>query len=439
MADTIVLDPPAAAEDGELRGLLRSGAAVALLLAAALAGWTALAPLAGAVTAPGVVGVDKQRQPVQHSEGGIVREVLVQNGDQVQAGQLLLRLHDVPADAAQAQLRSQADAELARQARLRAERQRAAALQFAPELLQRQDDGEVAELMQRERALFALRRGALDNQLALLARQTAETEREIVMRSAQSSADDEAFRLQTEEAAAQQRLVSEGFISLTRLRSVQRETAESDARRGNNRAELARAQQRVSELKLRALALHDDFQQQAERDLRDSTAKLFELQQRLRPLQDAADRLRIVAPVSGVVVDLQATRAGVALAPRERLLDIVPADAALVIDTQVRPQDIAHVQPDAAADVRLSAFAQRLSPTVRGRVSYVSADRLLGSGGEPYYAVQVQVAAAELQRAGLRLQPGMPAEVHLLTAPRTPLWLLLDPLFGHLGRALREP
>lgn len=439
MADALAL--PAAADDDalELKRLLRAGTAVTLALAALLAAWTALAPLAGAVTAAGVVRVDRQRQPVQHAEGGIVQELHVRNGDQVKAGQLLVLLHDVPADAAQAQMRAEFDAELARQARLRAERSLADAVAFDAELLDRRAEPQPAELMAREQSLFSLRRRSLDGQLALLARQATETEHEVALRRNQAQADDEAVRLQREEAAAQQQLVAEGFLSQTRLRSLQRETAEAEARRGSNRAELARAEQRVSELRLRALALKNDFSQQGERELKDSTAKAYELRQRLRPLQDATQRLRIVAPMDGEVVNLQVGRPGATLAPRERLMEIVPADAALVVELQLAPQDIAHVQAGQIADVRLSAFARRISPSVEGRVSYVSADRLVDPTGNGYYAVQVQVAAEALQRAGLRLQAGMPAEVHLRTEARTPLYLLLDPLLGHFGRAFREP
>lgn len=439
------MPPPAldaaAAAAAEMHRLLRTGLAIIAMALAALGLWLALAPLSGAVIAAGVIKVESERKGVQHQEGGIVRGILVRDGDIVRAGQPLILLGDVQVDATLELLRLQLDAELARQARLGAERLLLARLVFAPELQSRQTEPRMAELIQRESEFFKLRRAALDGQLILLETQVQATQQEIAARTGQAQAEGQAIGLQREELLANEPLLPQGFISKTRLLALQRGVVESEARSGTNQAELAQARQRVADMKLRALSLRNDYSQTAERELKDSMAKLFDLQQRLRPSQDAAERQRIVAPVAGAVVDLKVSTLGSVIAPRERLMDIVPLNPELIVEARVRPEDVNHVPLGAPADVRLTAFQQRITPTVGGRVVYVSADRLTDPTTHAgYYTAHVRISAAALARAGsLRLQAGMPAEVYLKTAERTPLAYWLDPLLAYMRRGLREP
>lgn len=433
------LAPPMPAPADELRRLLRNGLLIIATAVAALSAWLALAPLSGAVIAAGVVQVETQRKVIQHQEGGIVRSILVRAGDQVRAGQPLIVLGDVQVDATLELLRLQLDAEAVRQARLQSERRLLPTLELPPELQARRAEPRVSQLVQRELDFFKLRRSALDSQLALLQTQVQASRQEIAARSGQAGADIQALGLQREEMAANESLLEQGFIARTRLLALQRGVVESTARSGNNQAELAQAQQRVADVSLRALSLRSDYAQQAERDLKDSTAKLFDLQQRLRPSQDAADRQTIVAPLAGEVVDLRVSTVGAVIGPRDRLMDIVPRDPELIVEARVRPEDVRHALVGGAADVRLTAFQQRTTPSVAGRVVYVSGDRLVDAASQlGYYTAHVRIAAEALRGVG-PLQAGMPAEVYLKTAARTPLAYWLDPLIGSLSRGLREP
>jgi HlyD family type I secretion membrane fusion protein len=139
-------------------------------------------------------------------------------------------------------------------------------------------------------------------------------------------------------------------------------------------------------------------------------------------------------------VDLRVTSVGAVIAPRDPLLDIVPENPVLLVEARVRPEDISFVHPDAKADVRLTAFRQRITPTVEGTVSYISADRLVDKNNNaPYYMVHVRVSPEALRQAGdLKLQAGMPAEVFIQTTARNALQYLLDPILGFLQRSLRE-
>ena len=434
--------PPIETEDTENgRRIIRAGLVVIAVAFLGVGGWMAAAPLSGAVIAPGVVKVDTNRKTVQHQEGGIVKKILVRDGDRVNAGQTLIVLDDVRVDAALDQTRMQLDAELARNARLTAEGSLAEALALPTELSTRRGEPRVADLIRKETTLFTVRRGVLNSQIELLRNQIRETQQEVAALIEQQRADDNAIRLQKEELAANEALTKDGFVSKTRLLSLQRVVAEYEAKRGEAQAELAKARQKVAELELRILTLRNDSMKQATDELKESTTRVFDLQERLRPSKDAADRQLIAAPLSGTVVDLKVTTVGAAIGPREPLLDIVPEDPALIIEAHIRPEDINYVHTGSEADVRLTSFKQRITPVVSGTLVYVSPDRLVDrSGATPYYVAHVKIGTDALRGAGnLNLQAGMPAEVFVRTAARTPLQYLFDPVTGYIRRAMREP
>ena len=204
--------------------------------------------------------------------------------------------------------------------------------------------------------------------------------------------------------------------------------------------EVARARQKVSDLELRAEQLRSQFRQEASAELRRATGAILDLRERLRPAVDAESRQRITAPIAGEVVGLRVSTVGAVIAPREPILDIVPDDPDLLVEARLRPEDISFVRTGAHADVRLTAFRQRITPTVDGRVTYISADRLVDSAtGAPYYLLHVRVSPEALEKAGnLKLQAGMPAEVFVQTSTRSALQYLLDPFLGFLQRSMRE-
>ncbi len=425
---------------GDPTQLARRGLYAAVLLVAAVAIWVATAPMHGAVTAPGVVKVDMNRKPVQHQEGGILGELLVRDGQKVVAGQVLMRLRNVQIDANRDLVKTQLDAELAKIARLEAEQSYAARPTFPDELLARAAEPRVAELLRREQDQFRTRRDALLAQLALIRAQIAETRAEIGARTAQLGADVQAADLQRQELAANEALVDRGFVSAARMMTLRRATVQLDARRMENQAELSRTRQKVTDLELRAETARATYVGEATDEMRRATVQAFDLREKLRPTEDAELRQRIVAPIAGEVVDLRVAGPGTVIGPRETLLEIVPEGAELVIEARIRPEDIDAVRAGAQADLRLTAFRSRNTPTVTAIVSYVSADRLIDRNtGEPYYAAHLRTSPDALRSAGgLRLQAGMPAEVFVRTEARTVLQYLLDPITGFLQRAMRE-
>jgi len=133
--------------------------------------------------------------------------------------------------------------------------------------------------------------------------------------------------------------------------------------------------------------------------------------------------------------------AGAVIGPREVLMEVVPQQQALVVEARVRPEDINHVHLGSLADVKLTAFKQRTTPLVEGKVSYVSADRLQESANTPpFYLARIEIAERSLAEAGnLRLQAGMPAEVYIRTDSRTAVDYLVAPITDYLRRGMREP
>jgi HlyD family type I secretion membrane fusion protein len=421
---------------------IRAGLVIILLAFVVAGGWMALAPIAGAVIAQGAVKVDMNRKTVQHQEGGTVRQVLVRDGDRVRRGQVLVVLEDVRVDAAYDSLKTQYDSELARNARLSADRMLAEAPDFPEQLKARAaQDPKVAEVLQREEALFRARRQTLHEQTRLLRQQAQQAEEESVALRRQIAAQSRGLALQREELEANKRLMAQGFVGAMRVKTVDRAAADYEARLGEQQAELAKARQRASELSLRVKTLENQFMQAAADELKESGNKLFDLEERLRPSKDAAERQRIVAPIDGEVVDLKVTSAGAIVGPRDPLLDIVPQDGKLILEGRIRTEDINFVRPGSDADVRLTAFRSRTTPVVAGKVVYVSADRLVDrASNTPYYAVHVDVPLSALKEAGdLKLQAGMPVELFIKTAERTTVEYLLDPVTAFLRRSLREP
>jgi len=410
-----------------------------LTLAAMLA-FVSVGAIEGAVVAGGSVKVDLNRKQVQHQEGGLVRAVHVRDGQQVHAGDLLMELADVSVSASVGLLGNQRDAEMARQARLDAEKLLAPEVRFPSLLLQRSAEPEVAELMSRERALFAARRSSLDSQLRVLRAQVVDVRDEKQALQRQLQAERESLSLQREEMRLNETLVAQNYVEKPRLITLKRAVSDYEMRIAAHEADLARAAQKLNDLELRMLSLRNDYTETAARDQRESTNKLLDVEQRLLPVEDAARRQRIVAPADGEVVGLRVFSPGTVIGPRDVVMEIVPKSAELLIEARVRPEDITRIKRSAPVDVKLTAFSQRESSTVPGVVDYVSADAFTDqASGARFYTVQVKVSKDALHQAGdLYLQAGMPAEIYIKTQRRTIAEYLLEPVTAYLGRSMRE-
>lgn len=443
-AANTALPPPDAAlapHLAEARRLARRGALVLLLGLLPLGAWMALAPLSSAVVAGAFVKVDLDRRPVQHAEGGLVREVRVRDGQRVAKGEALLVLGDVSVDADQQRLSYRLATERASMARLEAEQLGARALVFAPDVAAAaRADANLSEHLAKERSLFEARRDALSGQIVLLRAQRERVlQEESALRQQIAQAGD-SLGFQKAELETNRGLQKDGFISATRVSQIEATVSDYGVKLEERRSELARAQQRAVDSDLRIKSLESDYRQQASDQLKLASVRLSDIQQELRKTTDAAARQVIAAPSDGVVVNLRFPSAGAVIPPRETIADIVPSDPRLVIEAQIRTEDVNRVQRGQAADIRFTAFRHNTTPLVAGKVFYVSADRLVDrNNGQPYYVAQIEADPASLKAAGnVALQAGMPAEVYIKGDERTPLQYLLEPVTQVLRRAGRE-
>ncbi|MEO8135685.1 MAG: biotin/lipoyl-binding protein, partial [Betaproteobacteria bacterium] len=284
----------------EARRTVRTGLAVLALLVFGVGIWMVITPLSGAVIASGLVKIDMNRKTVQHQEGGLVKEILVRDGSHVEAGQVLLVLDDVRVDATNELLRTQLDGELAKSARLDAERSLETGVRYPEELTGRAAaEPRVAELMKRESAVFATRHSVLDSQVRLLREQIREAEREAAALADQIRAEDRGLQWQRDELAANKELADKGFMSKTRMLALERAVADYESRSGEHRATLAQSRQRAGDFELRIVSLRNQYMTQATDELKETTTRIYDLRERLRPSMDAALRQKVVAPVAG--------------------------------------------------------------------------------------------------------------------------------------------
>lgn len=426
---------------GEARRLARWGMAVVIFGLLPVMAWMAYAPLSSAVVAQAYVKVDLNRRPVQHAEGGIVRQVLVRDGQHVKQGEPLLVLGDVSVDADKNRLDYRVKTERASLARLDAEQGMQQSITFPGDVLEAaKADPRLAEQISKERALFAARRDALLAQVRLLHSQRDKVAEEVVALRAQITQASESMKFQKIDLDNNSKLRKDGFVSATRISQLEGSLADYGVKLEERRSELARAQQRMVDIDLRVSSLEGEYRQQASDQLKVATARLSEIEQEQRKSVDASARQVITAPASGEVIGLKYPVPGAVIPPRETIADIVPDDTRLVTEARIRPDDISRIMQGQPADIRFTAFKYRTTQLVRGKVIYISADRLVDRATEaPYYSVLVEADSASLAKAGdLKLLAGMPAEIYIEGEKRTPLQYLLEPVTQVLRHAARE-
>lgn len=439
---TLLMRPIETRRAASDRRLIGTGVAVVVAFFGVFGGWASLAPMNGAVIVAGTVAVESERKTVQHLEGGIVKRILVRPGSMVAQGEPLIQLEEVAADAAVSSIRAQLDADTARVVRLNAERSLASRVEFPTELTQRAGQGGVVQILDTERTLFATRRRVLDEQIALLRAETAHIRDEVASLDAQVQAGEAGIASAREQLALNERLMQDHFVSNARVLDFKGQLSDRQRQRAEAAALAAQARQKIKQNELKIESLRQGYVKDATDELRQAERRVDELRERLRPNQDALTRSTIVAPIAGTVVDLRVHTVGGVIAPREPLLDIVPAGAPLTIKAKAHADDITHLRVGAPVSVQLTAYKRRTTPAVDGRISYLSADTLVEAtpvGPAPYYELRIDVERAALQAAGdLDIVPGMPIEAYVLTDARTLLEYLVQPLTQAMRRAGRE-
>ncbi|WP_112603412.1 HlyD family type I secretion periplasmic adaptor subunit (plasmid) [Rhizobium sp. WW22] len=414
--------------------------AVILLLFGVMGGLAAATKIAGAVIASGTLVVDSYVKPIKHLKGGIVRAILVKNGEHVAAGQVLVRLDDTQTRANLSIIRKRLNELSARTARLIAERDGKQEITFPADLLSSAGNADVAAILAGERRLFFDRRASREGQKSQLHERIQQLNREIEGLIAQEEGKRREIALIAKELGSLEGLLNQGIISATKVYSLQRESASLNGDLGNLVSSIAQTRGKIAETELQILQIDADRSSEVSEQLRQAESDSGQFSERLIAAEDDLKRIDIKAPQAGIIDQLSIHAAGAVISPAEAILQIVPDKDALVAELKLAPQDIDQITVGQAVSLRFPAFNQRITPELNGHVDTISADLTTDQrSGQSYYVVRVKVAKPEWERLGaLTPLPGMPVEAFLQTGERSVLAYLTKPMTDQIRRAFRE-
>ncbi len=417
---------------------IRLASLVVAVLLFGFGGWAALAELQGAVVAPGTFVVERNVKKVQHSYGGIVSQINVKNGDRVESGQVLLKLDATQSGAELGVIKSQLVELISRSARLAAERDNLPNIVWPPRFVQTYPNAQ--ETADGEIRLFEENRSAKEGQKAQLGLKIEQVKEEITGQSAQRDAKSAELNIIQKELIDVREMFAKKLTTATRLNSLEREATRLAGDYGGLIAQIARAKGQINEINVQILSVDENMRANAQKELRSIDAKVSELLERQVAANDKLSRIEIRAPRAGLIHELNVHTVGGVVSPAEVLMLVVPEDDGLQIQARIQPANVDQVVIGRTARLRLSAFSQKKTPEVDGRVLHVAADVTLDpKTGQSYYAVMVELDDKARRVIGdLKLVAGMPVEVFMSTGDRTALSYLTKPFTDQMNRAFRE-
>lgn len=423
-----------------IKGPVTAGIAVCALLFGGIGTWAAVAPLNSAAVAPGVVKADSNRKTVQHLDGGIIAELLVRDGDQVRRGQVIARLDAIDADADRDALAAQMDAYLAREARLIAQRDGRETIGFPSRLLERMSDAAVSAIVSGQQRILGNQASALASQVQVWQSRKLQFLTQIRSTREQIASLEHQKALLSEELASAQVLLKKGYERKPRVLRLERDLASLAGSLSAAAGKIAELEEKASEADLQILTLRTDHARAVSEELREVQTAKVDVEERHRKASAKYGRHDVVAPTDGTVMNLRYFSTGAVVPAGGPVLDIVPSQDKLVIEAKVQTLDIDVVHPSMKASVRLVAFKQRLTPTLGGVVTRVSADAVSDQiTGQSFFLATIEVPAEELKHlSNVKLYPGMPVTVSIITGERTLLDYIVQPVTESFAHALRE-
>lgn len=428
--DALVVAPPKRETNHSPTPIIAVGVTILVVFFGAIALWGYLAPLHAAVHAQGEVIFQNKRQSVQHQEGGVIKKILVKDGETVKAGQPLIVLEDDQVKPVVDMYEGQAMAERATVCRLEAEKNDLPAVVFPR--------GIPAAAMETETRLFKAKREAYLKQVDMVRSQIRQSKEIINGAQEQLAAKKKEIASLKEQLEANVNLRKEGYVTKTTVLDLERGLAEKSGEREQLMASVASNQQKVVELEQRILSLKAERIASAAAEIKQSGLKRIELEERVRPSRAVLTRGVIRAPVSGKVVGLNVATVGGVVAPRESLMEIAPLADNLIVQGKIGVNDVSDVKIGQEAEVTLTAFKSTKIPPVKATVTYVSDDRLTSrtaQGDTPYFSAYLELDRESVRKlGGLQLMPGMQAQVAITTKPRTAFDYFLAPLRDRMSK-----
>ena len=429
--------------DGTLRRSLTRQLVFAMTVVAGLVGITggvaAVAEISGAVIGSGKVIVEGHPKQVQHPDGGTVRDILVQEGETVSAGQVLFGLDPTVVEANLAIVTGQIETLLAQEARLQAELAGLSAIAF-PEALTNSETPDAKMLMLGQSELMAARTRSREGRYAQLTAQIAQLDEKIAALVAQKGAAEEGLSLAGEELESMQVLSDKDLLSDSQLRATRRAWIEVRAEVAALDAQIVETREEIIGRELERTQIDEQFREEVLTELDAKRSELARLREEEVAARDRRNRLEIRAPISGYLHELHVHTRGQVLSPAETLVTVVPGDGTLIVETRLPPQDIDQVYPGQTARLHFVALDQRTTPQLGATVIDVSPDASTDEAtGTTFYLGRLRIAAADLERLeDQKLRPGMPVEVFIETQSRTILSYLVRPVTDQIQHAMRE-
>ena len=436
--ESTALDPQL---EQRLRRPMRVGAAVIATFVVGLGAWASFTPIATGISAPAEIRVESNRKTMRARASGTVRQILVKEGQQVRAGQPLLRFDDVEARATYDVLQNQYDTLLATNVRFDAEATGKPTLAFPPELMGRMNDPRVATLVRDQQFLFSTRLSLFQSQAAVLRQRIDQLESQVSGQKAQIDSVNEQISLTNEELDGYKKLNEQGFAPKTLILRYQRSLADLGGRKGQLISDVARLRQQMGETRLQLVSLSNQRTNEAAEGLRDSQTKIAEVLPKLTAARQAFEATVLRSPVDGYVFNLTQFTPGGVIGAGEVMMDIVPAGAPLTVTAMIKPDDVDQVHVGQKARVRITALSSRWTPDLDATVMVVSRDRITNEkSGMSFYRVDLNIAPTELKKLkrGTELTSGMPAMALIVSGERTVMGFLISPITDSLKDAFRD-
>jgi HlyD family type I secretion membrane fusion protein len=436
--DRLPIDP---ALRRRMRRPMVSGAAVIAVLVVGLSVWASVTPLSTGITAQGEVRVESNKKTLRHQQPGTVRQILVQEGQRVRAGQPMMLYDDTEARATYDVLQNQYDSLAAQAARFTAEATGKVTLEFAPDLLNRMSDPRVAGMIRDQQFLFTTRLQLFQSQNSVLTQRLDQIQSQIEGQQTQVASMDEQIRLTKDEMAGYQELYDKGFAPKPLILQRQRSIADLAGRKGSLLSDIARLRQQQGETRMQMAAGRDTRESQAAEGLRDTQAKIADTMPRLTAARETLVETVIRAPVDGYVFNQTQFTVGGVTTPGEVLMEVVPANAPIIVSAMVTPQDIDKVHVGMDAKVRLTGLNQRWHSPMAAKVVMVSPDKTVNErAGTSYYRADLRIDPKELTKLkkNTQITPGMPAQTQIVSGQKTVMGSLISPITDTVHDALHD-
>jgi HlyD family type I secretion membrane fusion protein len=430
----------------ELRSMIKPAVKAAFMVIGVGVGffliWGGLAPLDKASIAKGSIIVSGNHKTIQHLEGGVIEQINVKEGQQVNEGDVLVKLNDT-SDRARVQVeKSRLNFALAIDARLLAEQDKMEHIYWDPNIFDLSNP-EVQQIIKTQNHLFETGKQAYKGKISTHEEQIGSYQEQIIGSQAQLASYESQLRTLGEELESIEALYKKGLALKTRVNELRRSYDDVDGRRAQMKASILSARQEIAARNSEILNVENEYQQKIAAEMKENHSQLLEHNEQYNAYLEILQRKVIRAPSSGVVADLQIHTIGGVISPGAKIMDLVPEDQKLIIEAEVNTQDIESIHVGMIAKISVDAYKSRLVPRLNGKVIYVSADKTSdpkNPQAPPHYVARIEIDDSELDNlvADVRLYPGMPVSVFIVKGTRTFLQYLLSPITDSFYKAFKE-